>query len=211
MVISSIKGSFFYRKGESLSALGALASYQSQVSSDLYVAAHSTLELWEFNHYVPMGKPVLMVGMRQRSFPLLLKSSLFDRDFRPFHSSILQSARLASFQYQDWLLQVSVPEQAFIEYLYLAPKLYDYVDLFYIMEQLTVLRADVLQLLLEEAEHYRVRRLFLYIAEKAGHTWFDDLDVSRIDIGSHKHQLVKDGVHVAKYKMTIPKELYNYE
>lgn len=211
MVISSIKGSFFYRKGESLSALGALASYQSQVSSDLYVAAHSTLELWEFNHYVPMGKPVLMVGMRQRSFPLLLKSSLFDRDFRPFHSSILQSARLASFQYQDWLLQVSVPEQAFIEYLYLAPKLYDYVDLFYIMEQLTVLRADVLQLLLEEAEHYRVRRLFLYIAEKAGHTWFDDLDVSRIDIGSHKHQLVKDGVYVAKYKMTIPKELYNYE
>jgi hypothetical protein len=211
VVISSIKGSFFYRKGESLSALGALASYQSQVSSDLYVAAHSTLELWEFNHYVPMGKPVLMVGMRQRSFPLLLKSSLFDRDFRPFHSSILQSARLASFQYQDWLLQVSVPEQAFIEYLYLAPKLYDYVDLFYIMEQLTVLRADVLQLLLEEAEHYRVRRLFLYIAEKAGHTWFDDLDVSRIDIGSHKHQLVKDGVYVAKYKMTIPKELYNYE
>ena len=211
MVISSIKGSFFYRKGESLSALGALASYQSQVSSDLYVAAHSTLELWEFNHYVPMGKPVLMVGIRQRSFPLLLKSSLFDRDFRPFHSSILQSARLASFQYQDWLLQVSVPEQAFIEYLYLAPKLYDYVDLFYIMEQLTVLRADVLQLLLEEAEHYRVRRLFLYIAEKAGHTWFDDLDVSRIDIGSHKHQLVKDGVYVAKYKMTIPKELYNYE
>ena len=79
------------------------------------------------------------------------------------------------------------------------------------MEQLTVLRADLLQLLLEEVEHYRVRRLFLYMAEKAGHAWFDDLDVSRIDIGSHKHQLVKDGAYVAKYKMTIPKELYNYE
>ena len=194
-----------------MSALGALASYQSQVSSDLYVAAHSALELWGFNHYVPMGKPVLMVGMRQRSVPLWLKSSLFDRDFRPFHSLILQSVRLASFQYQDWLLQVSIPEQAFIECLYLAPKLYNYVDLFYIMEQLTVLRADVLQLLLEEVEHYRVRRLFLYMAEKAGHAWFDDLDVSRIDIGSHKHQLVKDGAYVAKYKMTIPKELYNYE
>lgn len=209
--LSALSKGVFYRKGESLSALGALASYQSQVSSDLYVAAHSALELWGFNHYVPMGKPVLMVGMRQRSVPLWLKSSLFDRDFRPFHSSILQSVRLASFQYQDWLLQVSIPEQAFIECLYLAPKLYNYVDLFYIMEQLTVLRADVLQLLLEEVKHYRVRRLFLYMAEKAGHAWFDDLDVSRIDIGSHKHQLVKDGAYVAKYKMTIPKELYNYE
>ncbi len=70
--LSALSKGVFYRKGESLSALGALASYQSQVSSDLYVAAHSALELWGFNHYVPMGKPVLMVGMRQRSVPLWL-------------------------------------------------------------------------------------------------------------------------------------------
>ena len=44
--LSALSKGVFYRKGESLSALGALASYQSQVSSDLYVAAHSALELW---------------------------------------------------------------------------------------------------------------------------------------------------------------------
>ena len=49
------------------------------------------------------------------------------------------------------------------------------------------------------------------MAEKAGHYWFDLLDVSKINIGTAKYQLVKNGVYVSKYKITIPKELHDYE
>ena len=45
------------------------------------------------------------------------------------------------------------------------PKRYDYMDLFYIMEQLTTLRPTVVQSLLEVTQHYRIRRLFLYMAD----------------------------------------------
>lgn len=49
------------------------------------------------------------------------------------------------------------------------------------------------------------------MAEKANHYWYDMLDTSKIDIGNSKVQLVKNGTYVAKYKMTVPKELYDYD
>jgi hypothetical protein len=49
------------------------------------------------------------------------------------------------------------------------------------------------------------------MAEKAGHYWFKSLDVNKINTGTAKHQLVKNGVYIPKYKITVPKELYEYE
>jgi hypothetical protein len=108
-------------------------------------------------------------------------------------------------------LLVSSPEQAFMECLLLAKDQYNYMDLYYIMEQLTSLRADVVQILLENIKNQRVKRIFLYMAEKAGHYWFDMLDINKINIGTSKLQLVKNGIYVNKYKITIPKELNDYE
>ena len=98
-----------------------------------------------------------------------------------------------------------------MECLLLAPKRYDYMDLFYIMEQLTTLRPKVVQNLIETTQNYRIKRVFLYMAEKAGHYWFEDLDLSKVDIGTHKLQLVKSGVYISKYLITVPKELNSYE
>ena len=86
-----------------------------------------------------------------------------------------------------------------------------YMDLYYIMEQLTTLRPDVVQRLLEATNNYRVKRMFLYMAEKAGHYWFEELCLEKIKLGDFKVQLVPDGIYNAKYKMTIPKALNDYE
>jgi len=51
-----------YRIGDKLSYYAALSSYNSQLDKKIYVGAHSALELSGFNHYIPMEKPVLMVG-----------------------------------------------------------------------------------------------------------------------------------------------------
>ena len=108
-------------------------------------------------------------------------------------------------------LYISSPEQAFFECLLLAPKYYDYTDLYYIMEQLTTLRSDVVQRLLENTGSYGVKRMFLYMAEKAGHYWLDELNPSRIEFGTSKLQLVPGGVYISKYKITIPQSLNSYE
>lgn len=108
-------------------------------------------------------------------------------------------------------LIVSSPEQAFMECLLLAPNQYNYMDLYYIMEQLTTLRPEIVQHLLETTKSQKVKRMFLYMAEKANHYWFEMLDVSRIELGNSKYQLVDGGIYIAKYKITIPKELNDYE
>lgn len=209
--LSSLSRGVMYRTGDSLSAFGALVSYNTQLKKDFRVAAHSALELWGFNHYVPMGKPLLMVTSRQETTPQWMRAEAFDREFRAFGTEVFLVPQVTSLKYLDWDLLVSAPEQAFMECLFLAPRHYGYMDLFYIMEQLTTLRPDIVQHLLHTTKHYRLKRVFLYMAEKAGHYWFDELDLSDVDLGTHKLQLVKSGMYINKYRMTIPQELHDYE
>ena len=85
------------------------------------------------------------------------------------------------------------------------------MDLYYIMEQLTTLRPEAVQRLLESTSNIRIMRMFLYMAEKAGHYWFEELDTDKMDLGAGKLQLVKNGVLNKKYLITVPKELNDYE
>ena len=140
-----------------------------------------------------------------------MKHDVFDREFKFFKTEVFVRAQITTLTYLDWRLLISSPEQAFMECLLLTPRQYDYMDLFYIMEQLTTLRPNVVQSLLETTKHYKMKRLFLYMAEKAGHYWYKDLDLTKIDLGTHKLQLVKSGIYISKYKMIVPKELNDYE
>ena len=49
------------------------------------------------------------------------------------------------------------------------------------------------------------------MAEKAGHYWFDMLNPDKINLGTSKQQLVENGIYINKYRITIPKELNDYE
>lgn len=200
-----------YRTGDTLSAYGALQSFNEQLGKKIRIAAHSALELWGFNHYVPMGKPLLMVATTNEKMPQWMKCDVFDREFHLFNTGAFAQPQVTTLSYLDWNLLISSPEEAFMECLLLSPRQYDYMDLFYMMEQLTTLRPDVVQLLLETTKNYKMKRLFLYMAEKANHYWFEELDLSKIDLGANKLQLVKSGAYLNKYKMTIPKELNDYE
>lgn len=91
-----------------------------------------------------------------------------------------------------------------MECLLLVPSQYDYMDLYYIMEQLNSLRPEVVQRLLEEGNNLRVKRMFLYMAEKAGYYWYEMLNVDKIDLGTSKLQLTNNGTYINQYKITVP-------
>ncbi|MDD7097092.1 MAG: type IV toxin-antitoxin system AbiEi family antitoxin domain-containing protein [Prevotella sp.] len=210
--LSSLSQGVMYRTGSTLSAFAALASCNKQTGSRMRIAAHSALEYAGFNHYVPMGKPVLAVCLdTSAKRPSWMKDECFDVCFRPFHTNVFKVTETIEEDVKGGKLYISSPEQAFFECLMLAPKYYDYTDLYYIMEQLTTLRSDVVQLLLENTGNYGVKRMFLYMAEKAGHYWLDELNPSRIELGTSKLQLVPGGVYISKYKITIPQSLNSYE
>jgi len=210
--LTALSNGVMYRTGDKLLSFPALASYNQQMGKSFHVAAHSALELKGFNHYVPMGKPVLMIGHpKQQTIPDWMKENTFDMTLKFFSTETFSKLQLSTSVVGGLNLLVSTPEQAFLECLLLAPKQYTYMDLYYIMEQVTTLRPEILQDLLEHTENIKVKRMFLYMAEKAGHYWYDLLDVTKIEIGTAKHQLVENGVYVPEYKITVPKELYEYE
>jgi hypothetical protein len=208
---SSLSKGVMYRTGEDLSAYQSLSSYNEQMNIKTRVAAMSSLEYAGYNHYVPMGKPVLMVALpHDVKRPMWMNSNTFDMTFQTFKTQVFSCIEESSVS-DDKNLYVSSPEQAFLECILLAPRFYNYMDLYYIMEQLTTLRSDILQRLLEGTDSYRVKRVFLYMAEKAGHYWFHELNLDKINLGSSKLQLVKNGVYNAKYQITVPHELESYE
>lgn len=210
---SSLAKGVMYRTGDKVSAWGALSCYNAQEEKNVYIAAHSALELFGFNHYIPMGKPSLVIGYpTNEKVPAWMKEDHFEEyNLEFFTTKVFQKTEFTTIIKNGFNILTSVPEQAFLECLLLAPNRYSYMDLFHIMEQLTTMRADILQLLLENLTNNKVKRLFLYMAQKSGHTWFYKLDVSKINIGTGKRMLLENGVYIPEYLITIPKELHEYE
>jgi hypothetical protein len=210
--LSSLSNGVMYRNGDKLHSFSILESYNEQLKKNFHVAAHSALELSGFNHYVPMGKPLLIIGHpKQEPVPHWMKEGDFDYLLKFFSTETFLKPQLRVFRQDYPYLYVSVPEQAILECLLLAPKQYSYMDIYYIMEQLTTLRPEVMQDLLENTDSLKIKRMFLYMAKKSGHYWFDSLDVDKIELGLAKHKLVENGVYIPKYKITVPKELHEYE
>jgi hypothetical protein len=98
-----------------------------------------------------------------------------------------------------------------LECLFLTPKNQELVECYQLMEGLNNLRPHLVQNLLENCTSVKVKRLFLYLAEKANHSWIQHLDIEKIDLGSGKRSIVKNGVYNSKYKITLPTELANDE
>ncbi|NCC99437.1 MAG: hypothetical protein EOL95_07025 [Bacteroidia bacterium] len=209
---SSLSKGVLYRTDDKLSVYAALSGLKIQLNKSFYIGAHSALELFGFNHYVPMGKPLLMVGhSKKNKVPKWMMETDFEFEIKFFITETFSEPQLTVINKDGFELLASAPEQAFLECLLLTPNQYNYIDLFYIMEQLTALRPEVVQLLLENTDNLKVKRLFLYMAEKAGHTWFGKLDRSKIQLGAGKRQLTDKGIYVPEYMITIPKELFEYE
>lgn len=200
-----------YRRNDKLSASTAVYCYNHQTGHNARVAAHSALELLGFSHYVPMGKPRLMVAFEMGNVEEWAKSDKYDMTIVPFHTGIFKNPQTQSYERNHYSLKISSPEQAFLECLYLVPDHYNYMDLYYIIEQLTSLNPEKVQLALEGTSNQRIKRMFLYMAEKAGHYWFDMLDIDKLGLTSSKLQLVENGVYIPEYRITVPKELNDYE
>jgi len=60
-----------------------------------------------------------------------------------------------------------------------------------------------MQMLLESCSSVKAKRLFLYYAREASHSWYPALDRSRIDLGAGKRELVKGGKLDKEFLLTV--------
>ncbi len=198
--------------GDTPSLYGILASYQKQTDMKYHIGAASALELKGFSHYVTMGKPTAVVFTPVKPpLPKWINDAELDMNHVEVSSKVLGTAGIEQLDYQGQTLTISSPERAIMECILLSPAHYDLMDVYYLMEMLTSLRVSLVQTLLEDCSSVKVKRMFLYMAEKAHLRWFEKLDRSRISLGSGTRSFMKGGVKISAYDMVVPKELADYE
>jgi len=211
--LTTIGTGAFVRTGEVPSAYGAIWSLNEQTGKHFSIGAMSALDIHGYAHYLPMGKQTLtLFSAKGERLPVWFTNYDWQVIVR-YHSTdfLDENEGMGHTTIDGFILQVSSPERAFLECLHLAPQYYDITDLYYVMEMLSILPPLKVQVLLEKCKSVKVKRLFLYMAEKAGHDWFNALDLSKILLGNGKRMIVKNGVYSQKYQITIPKELANAE
>jgi len=200
------------RTGETPTLYGALASLNEQDNKHFSIGAMSALEMHGYSHYLPMGKKtIVLFSPKDERLPAWFLKKDWNVFLRQFTTECLSSELgIETISQEGFNLLVSSPERAFLECLFLSPKYYNLTDLYYVMETLSLLPPLKVQKLLENCKSIKVKRLFLYMAEKSGHDWLKKLNFSKISLGSGKRAIIKNGVYNAKYQITIPKEMENY-
>lgn len=199
--------------GSSPTLYGAMASYNYQLGKACHVGASSALDLRGYSHFVSMGKPsAYLFTDKESRLPGWFGALEWDMTLKYFTTSIFGGELgLEDYDYNGAHLLISSPERAFMECLHLSPEQFSLLDSHYIMEMMTTLRPVMVQQLLEKCTSIKVKRLFLYMAEKAGHSWFSALDLSKVDLGKGIRNISATGRFNKKYQIIIPAELAGYE
>jgi len=189
--------------------LGGIYALQSQLGLTVHPAGKTALSMQGKAHYLALAaKKVQLFGGVDDALPLWFKKHAWGLELDCKLSSFLPpELGLVEFEHKGFAVKISSPARAVMECLYLAPGSQPLLEVFELMEGLNNLRPANVQALLEGCRSVKVKRLFLYLADKAGHDWLAYLKPDRVDLGSGKRTIVPGGVYVAKYQITVPREL----
>ena len=200
--------------GSTPTLMATVSSYNMQLGKSCIVGAYTALEFRGYSHYLSMGKPLAYLFTdKTNKLPSWLLKEEWDMTIKYMTTSFLGNELLGveTMTNNQHELLVSSPERAILECLNLPDASYSLLDIYYIMESMTTLRPKLVQTLLESCTSQKVKRLFLYMAEKAGHCWFMALKPDNINLGTSRFMVTPTGKFINKYNMTISKELAEYE
>lgn len=211
--LASIGSGAMIRTGDNVDLAGALHTLQTQLGLSTHFGGKTALAMQGKAHYLELSNQKAQIfGTKGENLPAWFTQHTWESKVE-YHSTTFLDSRygLSAFKVKEFSIKISSPARALMECLYLSPAKQDLVECYQLMESLNNLRPKQVQELLEICTSVKVKRLFLYLAEKSGHVWLNSLDLNAIDLGKGKRSLVKNGVYVSKYQITVPQALENDE
>ena len=213
-----------------------VVSLQMVLERPVAVGGRTALELGGFGHYVSSAGSGEIHPLRRRggagvarkapgrdAFRVSQRPEAVSRraDFRCLDSlkAVLASDRptrsepvhgsltWTHFGDGDWPLVLSTPERAILELLDQLPDRETFHQADVLMEGLVNLCPERLVRVLRECRSVKVKRLFLWFAERHGHAWRERLDLAKVDLGRGKRMLVRGGKLDPTYLITVPADL----
>jgi len=207
--LRSIGSGAMVRAGDEVNLEGAIYTLQTQMGLSVHFGAKTALAMQGRAHYLEMAQQkATLFGNKEEKLPTWFNQHQWGVEINYISSKFLSTTvGFTSFDVKEFTIKISSPARALLECLYLSPRKQDLVECYKLMESMNNLRPNLVQQLLENCNSIKVKRLFLYMAEKAGHSWFEYLDLEMIDLGKGKRSIVPQGVYVSKYQITVPKTL----
>lgn len=200
----------FLRAGDVVDWFGALYALQTQLGLSVYAGGDTALSLNGLGQYLPMGDNagVSLFSDRRERLPAWFTRHAWGVQLQHHNPKLFTASKPTEFtevKRGAFSIRIAAPERAILEVLHLAitnDAIDHAVDL---MSGLSTLRPQILQNLLETCRSVKVKRLFLWAAESAGHPWHKRLSVERLDLGKGKRSLYRGGRYEPKYRITVPK------
>lgn len=187
---------------------GGLNSIQYQLELPVHLGAKRALELQGYGHYVRMreGGDLHLFGPKRTRLPTWfvrqdwgVKLVFSASDLFPGKMELGLTERVDG----DFPIRLSAPERAIFEVLEDVPRLQSFGEARQLMAGLTTLRPELVQQLLEACRSVKAKRLFLFLAEEAGHAWVKELNILQLDLGKGKRSIVKGGRFDKRYQITV--------
>jgi hypothetical protein len=207
--LESVGSGALKRSGDAINWQGALYAMQQQAKLPIHAGALTALSLQGLSHYFRMAEETVFLFSPQKTIlPSWFAKHKWGQSVEHVKTAFLpKELALLTHDDRNFSITISTSERAILECLYLAPKKLDLVECYHLMEGLSNLRPKVVQELLEKCASVRVKRLFLYMADKAQHQWLSFIDRKKIDIGTGDRSITKGGLYNAEFRISIPKEL----
>ena len=202
--LDSIGRGAYCKHGHTPSFSAAINAAVEQLDIPLHLGGWSALGLRGLLHFLPSARmPNTLYAPVGTRLPAWFESSyasncvcrrtkLFPGDIGIEHREV-----------DRFNIPVSTPERAILEYLYDVPEKHSLNEAFQILEMMYNARPDLLQSLLESCCSIKVKRLFLLLSEDLNQSWYEDLDVGRIGIGSGNRIIEKGGSYRNKWLVTV--------
>lgn len=206
--LRKIASGVFIKNKDKLNPFAVVRYLQEELKLSLHISGKSSLELQGQGHYLQMSEKMKLnlLSYEGRSFPKWLKvftNIEFEINFKK--SSLLDKEKfLTNIKTEKGFnMKVSCRELAILE-------LIDELDLTNsletaenYLESLNTLRPNIVQDLLVECNSVKVKRVFLYLAEKLEMPFFGKLNLDKVDLGKGKRVVVAGGVLDKKYGITV--------
>jgi hypothetical protein len=211
--LESIGQGAMIRAGDQVGYEGAIYALQEQTGSMIHPGGSTALAYLGKAHYLEMRvKTVSLFGSPGEKLPVWFEKRDWGVRIDYHQTSFLpRESGLTEFELKNFSIRISGAARAMMECIYLSREKQDLIECYELMEGLNNLRPDQVQTLLEKCGSVKVKRLFLYLAEKAGHSWLSFLNLAQIDLGGGKRSVARGGVFIEKYRITVPKELENHD
>ncbi|HUX22941.1 MAG TPA: type IV toxin-antitoxin system AbiEi family antitoxin domain-containing protein [Spirochaetia bacterium] len=196
-------GAYLVLGGE-MSLDGALRALQAGPFLSVHLGGYSALsEKHGKTHNIPATHKAELFGRRGEKLPTWFASA-FGADYLLRLTDFLPvEIGFVDVDAGGLSVKVSSLERSMIELLYLSPVTHTLREAYQIMELLTTAKPALAQELLEHCTSVKVKRLFLLMAERAGHAWLKRIDLSGIDLGSGIREIERGGKLDRKYGVVV--------